>query len=89
MEYLGSLKLNLFLLSDHEILSLVTHKIGTVFHWAAHTILILKEEQLRAASQLYSQSFKFNIHRELKHLSWVILGQISKRHVENDLILCP
>ena len=46
-------KLNLFLLSDHEILSLVTHKIGTVFHWAAHTILILKEEQLRAVSQMY------------------------------------
>ena len=46
-------KLNLFLLSDHEILSLVTHKIGTVFHWAAHTILILKEEQLWAVSQMY------------------------------------
>ena len=53
-------KLNLFLLSDHEILSLVTHKIGTVFHRAAHTILILKEEQLRAASQLCTYTKALN-----------------------------
>ena len=60
MEYLGLVKLNLFLLSDHEIPSLVTHKIGTVFHRAAHTILILKEEQLRAASQLCTYTKALN-----------------------------